>query len=63
MSVKARDMLEERRAYWRLLRHLLSNEVERSYKKDRPEVLPPRMAELVEQLDNHEAKGPPKAGC
>ena len=52
----------ERRAYWRLLRHLLSEEVERSYKEAPEEELPPQMADLVERLDRRKAKEAPKGG-
>ena len=41
---------EEKRAYYRLLRHLLSNELQVSSKEDQARPLPPRIADLLKTL-------------
>ena len=43
---------EEMRAYFRLLRHLLSEKLKASFKEDQARPLPPRMADLLKKLDH-----------
>lgn len=47
---------EERRAYFRVLRYLLSEELKETYNVDQAEPLPPEMRLLLERL----GKQPPK---
>ena len=42
---------EEKRAYFRLLRHLLSEKLQASYKEDQARPLPPRIADLLKTVD------------
>ena len=49
--------LEEKRAYYRLLRHLLSEKLQGSYKEDQARPLPARMVNLLKAL---EARKPSK---
>jgi hypothetical protein len=42
---------QEMRAYYRLLRHLLAGEVQRSFKEEQPP-LTPRMSDLMRQLED-----------
>ena len=42
---------EEKRAYFRLLRHLLSEKLQGSYKEDQARPLPPRIADLLKTVD------------
>ena len=51
LNFRSRD---EKRAYFRLLRHLLSEELQASYESDQARALPPRMVELLEALDERE---------
>ncbi len=44
----------EKRAYYRLLRHLLSDELKAHYNEDQAQPLSPRMAELIETLKKRE---------
>lgn len=44
------DKAEETKAYYRLLRHLLTEEVQASFKKEEQPPLPSRMSELVQRL-------------
>jgi len=50
MPSKEFQLREERRAYYRLLRYLLNEEV-RSFYTEEQEPLPPRMSELLEKLE------------
>ena len=43
---------EEKRAYFRSLRHLLSEKLQASFKEDQARPLPPRMAELLKKLEH-----------
>ena len=43
--------LREKRAYYRLLRHLLSEKLEASYKEDQARPLPPRLTDLLKKLE------------
>jgi len=43
---------EEKRAYFRLLRHLLSENLQASFKEDQARPLPPRMADLLKKLEH-----------
>ena len=47
---------EETRAYYRLLRHLLTEEVQASFKKEEQQPLPSRMSELVQQIEDAPGK-------
>ena len=47
-DVKSSD---EKRAYFRLLRHLLSEKLQSSYKEDQARPLPPRMVTLLKTLE------------
>ena len=50
MRTKDFRSLEEKRAYYRLLRHLLSEKLQASYKEDQARPLPPRMVNLLIRL-------------
>jgi hypothetical protein len=43
---------EEKRAYFRLLRHLLSQKLQASFKEDQARPLPSRMADLLKKLEH-----------
>ena len=43
---------DEKRAYFRLLRHLLSEKLQASFKEDQARSLPPRMADLLKKLEH-----------
>jgi len=43
---------EEKPAYFRLLRHLLSKKLQASFKEDQARPLPPRMAEFLKKLEH-----------
>jgi hypothetical protein len=43
--------LEEKRAYYRLLRHLLSQKLQASYKEDQTRPLPSRIEGLLKTLE------------
>jgi hypothetical protein len=45
------DQQRETRAYYRLLRHLLAEEAERSFKEEQSP-LTPRMSDLMRQLED-----------
>lgn len=49
--------MEERRSYFRLLRYLLSEQLETDYKKELDKPLPQRIEDLLSQLDNKERDG------
>ena len=51
-AVRTKDLrsAKEKRAYYRLLRHLLGNELQISYKEDQARPLPPQMADLLKTL-------------
>ena len=51
METKDVRSLEEKRAYYRLLRHLLSERLRASYKEDEGRPLPPRIVDLLEKLE------------
>jgi hypothetical protein len=51
MQTKDSQSLEERRAYYRLLRHLLSERLQASYKKDQARPLPSRIVEVLKTLE------------
>jgi hypothetical protein len=51
MQTKSSPWADEKRAYYRLLRHLLSEEVQISYAEDQTQPLPPRMVNLLEALE------------
>jgi hypothetical protein len=51
MQTKSSPWADEKRAYYRLLRHLLSEEVQTSYAEDQTQPLPPRMVNLLEALE------------
>lgn len=53
--MSARAASEEKRAYWRLLRHLLSDEIGAAYSEKQPEELPPDMEHLLGRLDDRTA--------
>jgi hypothetical protein len=59
MTMPSRAIREsnEKRAYYRLLRYLLSEEVEASYGHDEERPLPPEMVELLETLEKNESSG------
>ena len=43
---------DEKRAYFRLLRHLLTEKLQASFKEDQARSLPPRMADLLKKLEH-----------
>jgi hypothetical protein len=51
MWIKDNRSSSEKRAYYRLLRHLLSEKLEASYKEDQARPLPPRLAELLKIVE------------
>jgi hypothetical protein len=55
MPTRAARESNERRAYYRLLRCLLSEEVEASYGHDEEKPLPPRMVDLLRTLQCNES--------
>ena len=52
MRTKDFRSLDEKRAYYRLLRHLLSERLRATYKKDQARPLPPRMVHLLKTLED-----------
>ena len=52
MRTKDPRSSDEKRAYYRLLRHLLSDRLQASYKEDQARPLPPRMVELLKTLEH-----------
>ena len=46
---------DEKRAYFRLLRHLLSDKLQSSYKEDQARPLSPRMVVLLQTLENRKS--------
>lgn len=56
LSMRTKDFrsLEEKRAYYRLLRHLLSEKLRASYMEDQARPLPPRMVDLLKTLEHRE---------
>jgi hypothetical protein len=46
---------DEKRAYYRLLRYLLSEEVEASYRHDEEKPVPPEMVNLLQTLEKGES--------
>jgi hypothetical protein len=50
MRIKEFRSPKEKRGYYRLLRYLLSNELEATYKEDQARPLPPRIADLLKTL-------------
>jgi hypothetical protein len=55
MRTKDFRSLEEKRAYYRLLRHLLSERLQVSYKEDQARPLPSRMADVLKALEQKKA--------
>lgn len=55
MPTRATRESNERRAYYRLLRYLLSEEVQASYGHDDEKPLPPRMVDLLRALQSGES--------
>jgi hypothetical protein len=45
--------LDEKRAYYRLLRHLLSEKLQASFMEDQARPLPPRIVDLLKTLEHH----------
>ena len=58
MRTKDLRSLDEKRAYYRLLRHLLSQRLQASYKEDQARPLPPRMVELLKTLEQTDLNSP-----
>ena len=54
MRTKDFRSLDEKRAYYRLLRHLLSEKLQASYMEDQARPLPPRMVDLLKTLEHRE---------
>ncbi len=52
MRKRTRDIAEEKRAYFRLLRYMLSESVKESYKADQTDPLPSRMQRLLTRLED-----------
>jgi hypothetical protein len=57
MTIPGRAFHEsnEKRAYYRLLRYLLSEEVEASYRHDEEKPVPPEMVNLLQTLEKGES--------
>ena len=47
---------DEKRTYFRLLRHLLGEKLQASFKEDQARPLPPRMADLLKKLEHATSK-------
>jgi hypothetical protein len=47
-------MADEKRSYFRLLRDLLSEEVAAGYADPQTQSLPPRLADLLQQIEKQE---------
>ena len=60
MRTKYFRSLDEKRAYYRLLRHLLSEKLQATYKKDQARPLPPRTVDLLKTLEHRKS---PARGC
>jgi hypothetical protein len=58
MRTKEFQSLEEKRAYYRLLRHLLTEKLQDSYKQDQARPLPPRIVDLLKTLEACKPPGP-----
>ncbi len=56
MRKRTSDIVEEKRAYFRLLRYMLIKSVKDTYKADETESLPSRMNHLLTQLENDRRK-------
>jgi hypothetical protein len=54
MRTKDFQSSDEKRAYYRLLRYLLSEELQKSYKEDQSRPLPPRILDLLKTLEHSE---------
>ena len=54
MRTMAARMADERRSYFRLLRYLLSEEVAAGYAEPQTQPLPPRLADLLQQIEKQE---------
>jgi hypothetical protein len=51
MRTKDFQSLDEKRAYYRLLRHLLSERLQATYKKDQARPLPSRIVDVLKTLE------------
>jgi len=54
MRTKDLQASEEKRAYFRLLRHLVSNELHASDREDQARPLQPRITDFLNELDHYE---------
>jgi hypothetical protein len=54
MRTMAARMADEKRSYFRLLRDLLSEEVAAGYADPQTQPLPPRLADLLQQIEKQE---------
>jgi hypothetical protein len=54
MRTMAARVADEKRSYFRLLRDLLSEEVAASYADPQTQPLPPRLADLLQQIEKQE---------
>lgn len=54
MRTMAARLADEKRSYFRLLRYLLSEEVAADYAEPPTQPLPPRLADLLQQIENQE---------
>jgi len=54
MSTMAARMADEKRCYFRLLRYLLSEEVAAGYAEPQTQPLPPRLTDLLQQIEKQE---------
>jgi len=54
MQSKDAQLLAEKRAYYRLLRRLLTEEVESAYKEAQPMALPANLSALMTELEKRE---------
>ena len=62
MQTKEVQLLAERRAYYRLLRRLLTEEVQSAYSGDADSVgLPSNISSLMTELENRQAQDGPTA--
>ena len=55
MQKKEFVSLEEKRAYYRLLRHLVSKKLQAAYKEDQARLLPPRIEGLLKTLEHRKS--------
>ena len=54
MQTKDLEASEEKRAYFRLLRYLVTNELQAYYREEQARPLQPRMTDFLKELEHYE---------